>query len=149
MDCKKDVFYDFMKNPKIDWRNIMFLFIKQLFKLIDNKSVTDNNSVKNPKFFIIDDSILEKSGKTIEKTGKVYDHCLHTYRLLIAQLYYFLCIYTTTSQLWFEYAGFDIKVFRKLYGKIPRTGYSRKLKIQKIYQRPFQKILCRSCCIGL
>lgn len=81
MDCKKDVFYDFMKNPKIDWRNIMFLFIKQLFKLIDNKSVTDNNSVKNPKFFIIDDSILEKSGKTIEKIGKVYDHCLHTYRL--------------------------------------------------------------------
>ena len=58
MDCKKDVFYDFMKNPKIDWRNIMFLFIKQLFKLIDNKSVTHNNSVKHPKFFIIVDFIF-------------------------------------------------------------------------------------------
>ena len=40
IDFKKDVFYDFMKNSKIDWRNIMYLFVKQLFKITENKSVT-------------------------------------------------------------------------------------------------------------
>lgn len=81
IDCKKDVFYDFMKNPKIDWRNIMFLFTRQLLKVTDNKSVTDDKFNKTPKFFIVDDSLLEKSGKAIEKIGKVYDHCSHSYRL--------------------------------------------------------------------
>lgn len=86
IDCKKDVFYDFMKNPKIDWRNIMYLFVKQLFKVIENKSITDAKQHKFPTFFIIDDSLLEKSGKTIEKIGKVYDHCTHAYSIGIKLL---------------------------------------------------------------
>jgi hypothetical protein len=81
IDYKKDVFYDFMRNSKIDWRNIMYLFVKQLFKVIENKSVADIKHVKSPTFYIVDDSLLEKSGKTIEKIGKVYDHCSHTYSI--------------------------------------------------------------------
>ena len=81
IDYKKDVFYDFMKNPKIDWRNIMYLFIKQLIKIIEKKQVVNGKEVKTPTFFIIDDSLLEKSGKTIEKIGKVYNHCSHTYSI--------------------------------------------------------------------
>ena len=81
IDCKKDVFYDFMKNAKIDWRTIMYLFVKQLFKLIENKSVTDSKQGKTPAFFIIDDSLLEKSGKKIEQIGKVYNHCNHVYSI--------------------------------------------------------------------
>ena len=38
----------------------------KIYKLIDNKSVTDNNSVKNPKFFIIDVFFGEtKSGEIV------------------------------------------------------------------------------------
>ena len=81
LDYKKDVFYDFMKNPKIDWRNIMFLFIKQLIKVIEKKQVINEKQAKSPTFFIVDDSLLEKSGKTIEQIGKVYDHCSHTYSI--------------------------------------------------------------------
>lgn len=81
INYKKDVFYDFMRNPKIDWRNIKYLFIKQLIKIIENKQVIHEKEVKPPTFFIIDDSLLEKSGKIIEKIGKVYDHCSHTYRV--------------------------------------------------------------------
>ena len=81
IDFKKDVFYDFMKNSKIDWRNIMYLFVKQLFKITENKSVTAIEQEKKATFFIIDDSLLEKSGKTIEQIGKVYDHCSHAYSI--------------------------------------------------------------------
>ncbi len=80
IDFKKDVFYDFMKNEKIDWRRIMSLFTKQLFRIIQKKSV-DVNEVKTPTFFIVDDTLVEKSGKTIEKIGKVFDHCTRTYRI--------------------------------------------------------------------
>lgn len=79
--CKKDVFYDFMKNPKMDWRNIMYLFVKQLLKLIEKKRVPTSNQPKTPTFFIVDDSLIEKSGKTIEQIGKVYDHCSHVYSI--------------------------------------------------------------------
>ena len=41
----------------------------------------NEKQAKPPTFFIVDDSLLEKSGKTIEKIGKVYDHCSHTYSI--------------------------------------------------------------------
>jgi hypothetical protein len=81
VDFKKDVFYDFMKNEKVDWRKIMYLFVKQLFMIISNKSIDDSSNEKSPTFFIIDDSLIEKTGKTIEKIGKVFDHCTHTYSI--------------------------------------------------------------------
>ena len=87
IDFKKDVFYDFMKNEKIDWRRIMSLFTKQLFRIIQKKSV-DVNEVKSPTFFIVDDTLVEKSGKTIEKIGKVFDHCTRTYRIGMKLLTY-------------------------------------------------------------
>lgn len=81
IDCKKDVFYDFMKNERIDWRKIMFLFVKQVFKIIENRSIADSKQEKTNSFLIIDDSLIEKSGKAIEQIGKVYDHCKHSYRI--------------------------------------------------------------------
>lgn len=80
-DFKKDVFYDFMKNPKIDWRKIVLLFIRQALKLIDKKTVEHNSASSQPRFFILDDSVLEKTGKTIEAIGMVYDHCQNSWRL--------------------------------------------------------------------
>lgn len=76
---KKDVFYDFLNNPKINWRNILWLFTKQALKLTSIKSIDEKNN--HPKCLIIDDSILPKTGKTIELLGKVYDHGTHLYKL--------------------------------------------------------------------
>lgn len=72
INFKKDVFYDFMKNSSIDWRRIVYLFYKQVASLITKAS---EDTVSLPKFLIIDDSLLPKSGKRIEFIGKVYDHC--------------------------------------------------------------------------
>lgn len=83
INFKKDVFYDFMKNSSIDWRRIVHLFYKQVATLI-TKASEEMDSI--PKFLIIDDSLLPKSGKRIEFIGKVYDHCSHSYSLGIKLL---------------------------------------------------------------
>lgn len=76
---KKDVLYDFLKNAHIPWRRILQLFFKQTHSLIRN-SCTEAD-LDSPQFFILDDSLLEKTGKSIELIGKVFDHCTHTYQL--------------------------------------------------------------------
>lgn len=75
---KKDVFYDFLNNANIHWRSIMLLFFKQVYHLIDAKSDQNADEIK---CLIIDDTQLDKTGKTIEFIGKVFDHCTHTYQL--------------------------------------------------------------------
>src|SRR5690554_6805148 len=75
---KKDVLYDFLNNSNIPWRSIMLLFFKQTRHLID---VNSDQNADDPKCLIIDDTQLDKTGKTIEFIGKVFDHCSHTYQL--------------------------------------------------------------------
>jgi hypothetical protein len=76
---KKDVFYDFLKNAKIDWRNMLQLFNKQFGKIVEEKG--DKSESYSPKCLILDDTQIDKTGKTIEFIGKVYDHCTHKYTL--------------------------------------------------------------------
>ena len=59
---KKDVFYDFLNNTNIHWRSIMLLFFRQVHNLIDVKS--DQNA-DEAKCLIIDDTQLDKTGKTM------------------------------------------------------------------------------------
>jgi len=86
VDFQKDVFYEFMKNPKIDWRKILHLFRSQVFNLIESKRVPLENEPDSPCFFILDDTQLDKSGKNIEFIGKVFDHCSKGYSLGIKLL---------------------------------------------------------------
>lgn len=76
---KKDVFYDFMKNPNIDWRKIVWLFTKRIFNLIETKGTAPE--IDSPKCLIVDDTIIEKKGKTIEFIGKVYNHVAMKYEI--------------------------------------------------------------------
>ena len=76
---KKDVYYDFMNNERINWRAILYSFSTQFIHIV-KKNSKDNGS-KIPKCLIVDDSLLPKSGNKIELIGKVYDHCCHTYKL--------------------------------------------------------------------
>lgn len=79
--AKKDVFYRLKNNCLIDWRSILWLFVIKFVNIIKAKAI-DNDKVK---CLIIDDSFLEKTGKSIEKISKMWDHvskrCLLGFKL--------------------------------------------------------------------
>jgi len=72
-EMEKDVYYRLKNNPKIDWRALLFSFVRRFLKIAKEKSCKENNSVT---CMIIDDVFLRKAGKRIEKIGKVWDHVL-------------------------------------------------------------------------
>ena len=81
---KKDMYYRGLSNQKINWRNILLLFVKRYISLSQGfKSDKDNS-----KYLIFDDTDIEKTGKTIEGVSKIYNHVTKTYiygyKLLVA-----------------------------------------------------------------
>ena len=60
----KDVLYDFLKNEWVDWGKILTNFSRQFLKI--TKSKGDSTDISSPKCLIIDDTLLCKTGKTIE-----------------------------------------------------------------------------------
>jgi hypothetical protein len=75
----KDVLYDFLKNEWVAWGKILAHFSRQFLKI--TKSKGDSTDISKPKCLIIDETLLCKTGKTIEHIGKVFDHCSRTYQL--------------------------------------------------------------------
>lgn len=75
----KDMYYQFMKNTNIDWRTIVWLFIKRILSVIESKGNSCDSD--SPKCLIVDDTIIPKKGKTIEFIGKVYNHVSMKYEL--------------------------------------------------------------------
>ncbi len=70
---KKDVFYRLKNNPVIDWRMILWMFSIRFLKIMEQKSDLQDKI----KCLILDDSLLEKTGKSIEKISRVWDHVKH------------------------------------------------------------------------
>ena len=70
---KKDVFYRMKSNSLINWRLILWLFVTRFIAIVKERA-DDNEGVK---CLIIDDSLLEKSGRRIENTSMVWDHVTH------------------------------------------------------------------------
>jgi hypothetical protein len=64
----KDVFYDFLKNEWVDWGKILTNFSSQFLKITQYKG--DSTDISSPKCLILDDTLLCKTGKTIEHIGK-------------------------------------------------------------------------------
>lgn len=75
----KDVLYEFLKNEWVDWQKILTIFAKRFLHIVRIKG--DATDLCGPKCLIIDDTILDKTGKTIEKIGHVFDHCSHSFHL--------------------------------------------------------------------
>ncbi len=63
----KEVLYDFLKNEWVDWGKMLTNFSRQFLKF--TKSKGDSTDISSPKCLIIDDTMLCKTGKTIEHTG--------------------------------------------------------------------------------
>jgi len=74
--ARKDVFYRLKNKSSIDWRAILWVFVRKFTKL--NK---DENISESPRCAILDDSILVKTGKAIERIARVWDHVNKQYVL--------------------------------------------------------------------
>lgn len=69
----KDCFYRLKNNSNIDWRNLLYIFVKIFFSLVKNRQ---NSNQFGESVLIIDDTDLPKSGRRIENIGKVFSHVL-------------------------------------------------------------------------
>lgn len=82
--AQKDTYYRALANQKMDWRNLLLLFVKRYLSLDHKFSTTKHNT----KCLIFDDTDIEKRGKKIEGTSKVYNHVNHCFilgfKLLVA-----------------------------------------------------------------
>jgi hypothetical protein len=76
--------YRLMNNPLVDWKSILLSFAKQFLKCVSSKGEMDKNA---QKCYILDDTDIEKSGKTFECISKIYSHkehcCLFGFKLLL------------------------------------------------------------------
>lgn len=77
--CEKDMFYRFMSDDRIDWRNILYLINRQI---IDRLSVrADSKKSKLPVCLVADDTDMPKTGICMELMGRIHSHVLGISRL--------------------------------------------------------------------
>ena len=75
-DAGKDTFFRLMNNENINWRKLLYAVAK-----VFRTSVKETNNLQSPVCGIIDDTMIEKTGRRIERIGKVFDHISHRYVL--------------------------------------------------------------------
>ncbi len=63
--------YRTLNNPRIDWRKMLLSFALQFTRIVKKKAEMEENLTQ---CFVVDDSLLEKSGKTIEGISRVNNH---------------------------------------------------------------------------
>lgn len=66
----KDTYYRALANQKMDWRNLLLLFVKRYLSF-DKDFDTAGNA---PKCLIFDDTDIRKRGKKIEGISKIFSH---------------------------------------------------------------------------
>jgi len=69
--AQKDAYYELKNNVMIDWRRLLKKFIVKFNQIIEEKTEHNEQGVK---CLIIDDSDIEKTGKKIEKVGRIWNH---------------------------------------------------------------------------
>jgi len=69
----KDSFYRLKNNSNIDWRCLLYMFVKIFFSLVSSRR---NDNRFGESVLILDDTDLPKSGRKIENIGKVFSHVL-------------------------------------------------------------------------
>jgi len=92
--AQKDVYYRFKNMQTIAWRKLLLNFVKRFVTIVEKKTQAVN---EGKRCLIIDDSLLDKRGRTIEFAGKLWDHVTHSFKLGLRLL--LLCYYDGTSNL--------------------------------------------------
>jgi hypothetical protein len=72
----KDVYYRLKNSEKICWRRILWYIVAKFLLQTQGKSVitVEKATKTKPRCLIFDDTLIEKTGRKIEKIGRVWDH---------------------------------------------------------------------------
>ena len=85
----KNCFYRMMIRPQMDWRRLMNHFALRYMCLLRKYGEAPQSNTTT--CFIIDDTVLEKSGVRMEGISRVYDHvkgrCVLGYKLLLCAFF--------------------------------------------------------------
>ena len=73
--CKKDMFYRFLSNEDINWRQFVYGFNRRLLSRIAMRSNSVNG--KDPRCLIADDTDFPKTGRKGELLGRIFSHIKH------------------------------------------------------------------------
>lgn len=84
--AKKDAFYRLCNNPMVDWRRLHFGFVKH-FLALGGTAPAGGAPGRKPRCWVVDDTIGEKTGLTIEGVGMLFDHVSHGYVLGLKYLF--------------------------------------------------------------
>jgi IS4 transposase len=76
LDMDDNTMYRLMNNQLIDWKSILLSFAKQFIRCVCAKGEVDEKAVK---CFVLDDTDIEKCGKTFEGISKIYSHKDHRF----------------------------------------------------------------------
>lgn len=68
---QKDVFYRFKQNAAYRWRFFMYKINLEIFKMLELNKIPQGERI-----FVIDDTIVSKSGKKLENVSYIFDHTL-------------------------------------------------------------------------
>lgn len=71
IQAKKTTLYDTKNNEYINWRKLLLLHAKRFIYLVNNNIYIKSENIKA---LIFDDTLIEKTGKKIERVGFVHDH---------------------------------------------------------------------------
>lgn len=74
----KNQFYRLLIRPDMNWRKLLLCICKTFFRIVEKKSY---EKLSDTRYYILNDTTLEKTGYTIEGIGKVFDHVLQRYVL--------------------------------------------------------------------
>ena len=66
----KNQFYRFLTRPRMDWRRLLLATAKSFFRIVREESTDPEQE----RYFILDDTTLEKTGLCMEGISRVFDH---------------------------------------------------------------------------
>jgi hypothetical protein len=66
--------YRLMNNQLINWKSILLTFAKQFLRCVAEKGEKNEKDEKPSTCFVIDDTDIEKTGKTFEGISKIFSH---------------------------------------------------------------------------
>ncbi len=68
-NSKKDTFYRFKQNTQYRWRTFIYKINLEIFKRLRLSKIPQEE-----RYFVIDDTVIQKIGKMIENVSYIYDH---------------------------------------------------------------------------
>ena len=110
LECKKDVFYRFMSNSKINWRKLVYHLTLQLWSRIRIRSCRKEGTV----CLIVDDTDYPKTGRRMENIGRVFSHVQH--RCILGFKALFLAVTDGTTQMVLDFALLGEKGKQEKFG---------------------------------